>query len=222
MNILFSFYSSSFYFRFIIVNVFFLCSGLQQFSATSVEFVSKLISTATIPKFAAVLTFQFFDYLQTEGNFHKIFFFVSIRESIRLVIINKLRSATVKSIQRNIKVISFFLSLYSIEWHISFVKLRQVIKRFDLAIISYRKSFVNFKFRFFTSFNSTSLKSSVFRSSRFRSLFSTIKRRRLSFLHFSNSHFNFFFYFDVEYFHQQIDFFDFELFCVSSIVHINI
>ena len=61
-----------------------------------------------------ILDFQFNDYIHSNNNnFHKKKFFQHIKNSIKLIINNQLRSAEARSVQRNIRFNSFFLSFYS-------------------------------------------------------------------------------------------------------------
>ena len=136
-----------------------------------------------------IFAFQFSDYIHSNNNnSHKKKFAQLIKNSIKLIINNRLRSADAKSIQRNIKFNSFPLSFYSFEWLTFKTILRRFIRRFDEDITSYRFSFDTSRNRSVSFSANNSFELFAFQSKRFR-FQSSIRNinRRLSFSHFSFS-----------------------------------
>ena len=127
-----------------------------------------------------------------ENRSFVIEFIEQIRNNINLVIVNKLRSTTIKLKVKNIKHDSIELFNFLIEWTINKIKLRFVLQRFEKNITNFKNNFINFKSQLLNSNNFISLfESTILKTNRYRSKLSKeVKRRFVSF---------FFFYFNIKF-----------------------
>ena len=111
-----------------------------------------------LSKAIVVLVFQFDEYVHVSQNSHLKKFSHYIRKSIRLIIINRLRSTTTRSTNKDIRNFSYSFLFYSSDWLFNRAALRRIIQRFDKDIVDYRISLIND-----LSFKSTALKTNRFR-----------------------------------------------------------
>ena len=102
-------------------------------------FFSSILSKAIV-----ILIFQLDEYVHVSQNSHLKKFNNHIKESIQLIVINRLRSTIVRSINKNIKDDIYSLSFYFSNWLLNRVIFRRVIQRFNKNIVDYRDSFVSF------------------------------------------------------------------------------